>query len=132
VTLTVTGQELVNILEDMADFCITSYTKSPETAYLYVSGLRLQLFVNNSKGSRVREVEVLSADGSYKPLNLAGSYSLVVNNFMADGGDRNETLKAIPKARKYDTGFVDSEVMLDYVQGKTLRETKEERVKNVF
>ncbi|TCW61891.1 5'-nucleotidase C-terminal domain-containing protein [Treponema sp. J25] len=132
VTLTITGQELVNILEDMADFCITSYTKSPETAYLYVSGLRLQLLVNNSKGSRVREVEVLSADGSYKPLNLAGSYSLVVNNFMADGGDRNETLKAIPKARKYDTGFVDSEVMLDYVQGKTLRETKEERVKNIL
>jgi 5'-nucleotidase len=131
VTLAVTGQELVNILEDMADFCITSYSKNPETAYLYLSGVRLQLFVNNPKGSRISNVEVFG-DGSYKSLDPAGSYSLVVNNFMADGGDKNETLKSISKARKYDTGFVDSEVLLDYVLGKTLIERTEERVKNVM
>lgn len=116
----------------MTDFCITSYAKAPETAYVYVSGLKLTLLVNNAKGSRVSEVMVRAKDGSWQPLDSKATYKLVVNNFMADGGDKNVTLGAIPKARKYDTGFVDSEVMLDYVLGKTLKETNEERVKNVF
>jgi 5'-nucleotidase len=132
VTLDVTGEEVQKILEDMTDFCITSYVKAPETAYVYVSGLKLTLLVNNAKGSRVTEVMVKAKDGSWKPLDPKGTYKLVVNNFMADGGDKNVTLGAIPKARKYDTGYVDSEAMLDYVLGKTLKETKEERVKNVF
>jgi 5'-nucleotidase len=132
VTLDVTGEEVLKILEDMTDFCITSYAKAPETAYVYVSGLKLTLLVNNAKGSRVSEVMVRAKDGSWQPLDSKATYKLVVNNFMADGGDKNVTLGAIPKARKYDTGFVDSEVMLDYVLGKTLKETNEERVKNVF
>lgn len=132
VTLDVSGEEVQKILEDMADFCITSYAKTPETAYLYVSGLKLSLLVNNVKGSRVTDVLVKGKDGSWKSLDPHGTYKLVVNNFMADGGDKNITLGAIPKVRKYDTGFVDSEAMLDYVLGKTLSETKEERVKNIF
>lgn len=132
VTLDVTGEEVQKILEDMTDFSITRYTKAPETAYVYVSGLTMTLLVNNAKGSRVTEVMVKAKDGSWKPLDPKGTYKLVVNNFMADGGDTNLTLGAIPKARKYDTGYVDSEAMLDYVLGKTLKETKEERVKNVF
>uniref|UniRef100_A0A7C3IEC9 5'-nucleotidase n=1 Tax=Gracilinema caldarium TaxID=215591 RepID=A0A7C3IEC9_9SPIR len=132
VTLDVSGEEVLKILEDMTDFCITSYAKSPETAYVYVSGLKLTLLVNNAKGARVTEVMVKAKDGSWKPLDPKGTYKLVVNNFIADGGDKNVTLGAIPKARKYDTGYVDSEAMLDYVLGKTLKESKEERVKNLF
>jgi len=94
--------------------------------------MRLTLMVNNAKGSRVTDVMINAKDGSWKPLDSKATYKLVVNNFVADGGDKNETLKAIPKARKYDTGYIDSEAMLDFVLGKTLKETKEERVKNVF
>ncbi|WP_304224019.1 bifunctional UDP-sugar hydrolase/5'-nucleotidase [Gracilinema caldarium] len=132
VTIDVSGEEVKNILEDMADFTISSYAKAPETAYVYVSGLKLSLMVNNAKGARVTDVMVKAKDGSWKALDPKGTYKLVVNNFMADGGDKNTTLAAIPKGRKYDTGFVDSEVMLDYVLGKILSETKEERVKNIF
>ncbi len=132
VTIDVSGEEVVKILEDMTDFCITSYAKSPETAYVYVSGLKLNLLVANTKGSRVTDVMVRAKDGVWKPLDPTGTYKLVVNSFIADGGDKNATLASIPKARKYDTGFVDSEVMLDYVFGKTLSETREERVKNIF
>jgi 5'-nucleotidase len=132
VTLDVSGEEVLKILEDMTDFCISSYSKAPETAYIYVSGMRLTLMVNNAKGSRVTDVMIKAKDGSWKPLDSKATYKLVVNNFVADGGDKNETLKAIPKARKYDTGYIDSEAMLDFVLGKTLKETKEERVKNVF
>jgi len=132
VTLDVSGEEVQKILEDMTDFAINKYAKDPETAYVYVSGLKLTLLVNNAKGSRVTDVMVKAKDGSWQPLDPKGTYKLVVNNFIADGGDKNVTLGAIPKARKYDTGYVDSEAMLDYVFGKTLKETKEERVKNVF
>jgi len=130
-TVDVSGDELVKILEDMADFCITSYGKKQETAYLYVSGLKLTLLVSEPVGARVKDVMV-KKDGAYAPLDPAKKYKLVVNNFMGTGGDKNFTLGKIPGDRKIDTGFIDSEVMLEYVLGKSLKNPKEELVKNVL
>lgn len=130
-TVDVSGAEVVKILEDMADFCITSYGKKQDTAYLYVSGLKLTLLVNQPMGSRVVDVMV-KKDGVYAPLDPAKQYKLVVNNFMGTGGDKNFTLAKIPAERKVDTGFIDSEVMLEYVLGKSLKNPKEELVKNVL
>jgi 5'-nucleotidase len=131
-TMDLSGAEVVKVLEDMTDFCITTYNKTPETAYVYVAGLRMTLLVNGAKGQRVKDVQVKGKDGSFKALDPAATYKVVVNNFMGTGGDKNFTLGEIPAARKVDTGFIDSEAMLDYVLGKTLRNSGEERVKNVL
>lgn len=131
-TMDLTGAEVLKVLDDMTDFCITTYNKTPETAFVYLSGARMTLLVNAAKGERVKDVQVQAKDGSWKPLDLAATYSVVVNNFMGTGGDKNFTLGSLPASRKYDTGFIDSEAMLDYVMGKTLKNSGEERVKNVF
>ncbi len=130
VTADLTGAEVVKVLEDMTGFCIASYGVKPDTAYAYVSGVKFTLMVNAAAGSRVKDVMVKRADGSYAPIDPAKKYKVVVNNFMADGGDKNFTLAKLPADRKYDTGFIDSEAMLDYVLGKTLKNSGEERIKN--
>lgn len=130
VTLNVSGADLIKVLEDMTDFCITSYGKDAGTAYAYVSGLRFTLMVSAAKGARVLNVQVEGADGAWAALDPAATYSLVVNNFMAGGGDKNFTLGAL--SDKYDTGFIDSEAMLDYVAGKELKNISESRIKNVM
>ncbi|OHE67778.1 MAG: hypothetical protein A2Z99_07705 [Treponema sp. GWB1_62_6] len=129
-TVDVSGAETIQILEDMVDFCVTTYTPNkPETAYVYVAGLKLTVDVKAAKGARVKDV-VVGKEGAYKPIDAAAKYKLVVNNFMGGGGDKNFTLEKIPAARKYDTGFIDSEAMLDYVMGKTLKNVGESRVTN--
>jgi len=127
VTVSVTGGELVQVLEDMADFTITSYGTKPGTHFLYVSGMTLSLDTAKARGSRVSQVSIRQAGGAYAPLSGGAKYNLVVNSFMAAGGDKNFTLAGLKD--KYDTGFVDSEAMLSYVEGKTLSNIPEERVK---
>ncbi|MFA6505049.1 MAG: 5'-nucleotidase C-terminal domain-containing protein [Treponemataceae bacterium] len=131
-TIDLTGAEVVKALEDMTDFCITTYGKKPDTAYVYVAGVKMTLLVNEAVGARVKDVQVKKADGSYAAIDAAKKYKIVVNNFMGTGGDKNFTLGKVTADRKYDTGFIDSEVMLDYVLGKTLNNSGEERVKNQF
>ncbi len=131
-TMDLSGAEVLKVLDDMTDFCITTYNKTPETAYVYLAGAKMTLLVNAAKGARVADVQVQAKDGSWKPLDPAATYKVVVNNFMGTGGDKNFTLGALPADRKYDTGFIDSEAMLEYVTGKTLKNSGEERVKNVL
>jgi 5'-nucleotidase/UDP-sugar diphosphatase len=130
VTLDLTGAGVVNVLEDMCDFTVSRYEKSRGTAYVYVAGLRFTLFVNAPKGRRVRNVEVRDTGGAYEPLETARVYKTAVNSFMASGGDKNDTLKEAPG--KYDTGYVDSEATLEYLNGKTLVNRSEERVRQIF
>ena len=59
---------------------------------------------------------------AYKSLDPATTYSVVVNNFIAVGGDLNNMLKATPG--QIDTGFVDAEALLDYVKGMTLKNSE--------
>jgi 5'-nucleotidase len=130
-TMDLTGEEVVRALEDMTDFCITSYGKKPETAFVYVSGVKLTLLVNEPLGARVKDVQV-KKNGVYAPIDPAQKYKIVVNNFMGTGGDKNFTLGKIAANRKIDTGFIDSDVMLEYVLGKTLKNPTEALVKNVL
>jgi hypothetical protein len=91
-TMDLTGAELLKALDDMTDFCITTYNKTPETAYVYLAGAKMTLLVNAAKGSRVTDVQVKAKDGSWKPLDMAATYKVVVNNFM--GYRRRQELHA--------------------------------------
>jgi 5'-nucleotidase / UDP-sugar diphosphatase len=129
ITVNVTGEELRRVLEDAADFTISSYGTRAGTHLLYVSGVILSLDTRAAKGKRVSDVRVKEAGGAYAPLTPLGTYSLVVNSFMAGGGDRNSTLAGL--AGKYDTGHIDAEAFADYVGGKRLANVAEERVRIV-
>jgi 5'-nucleotidase/UDP-sugar diphosphatase len=126
VTLPLKGSDLVKTIEDGADFQISRYGTDPDNPYIYVSGVRFTLELRKPKGQRVSGVEVKGPDGKYTPLDPEAVYKVVVNNFMAAGGDRYDTLKDAPG--KYDTGFNDAEVFMEYIKGKTLVNIPEERI----
>lgn len=115
VTLTLPGSKVLGVLEDMTAFSLER--PSNDNPYVYVSGIRFTLDPKKEKGQRISGAQVETPAG-WVPLEQDKEYTMVVNNFMATGGDKNDTLKGAPG--KYDTGFIDSEAFLSYVTGKTL------------
>ena len=119
VTMPMKGADAVKAIEDGIDFSLGKMGKQlPANPLIYVSGVKFDVDIEKPKGSRVSNPMVL--DGSaYKPLDPAASYTVVVNNFMAAGGDLYSTLKATPG--QIDTGTIDAEALLDYVKDMTLK-----------
>ncbi|MEW5816003.1 MAG: 5'-nucleotidase C-terminal domain-containing protein [Spirochaetota bacterium] len=126
VTVPLKGSDVINVLEDGVDFQVSRYGTDPNNPFLYVSGIKFSIAVSKSKGGRIQNVVVKDKDGKYSPINVNATYKVVVNNFMADGGDKNDTLKNA--AGKYDTGFNDAEVFMEYIKDKRLKTIAEERI----
>ncbi|HRF59626.1 MAG TPA: bifunctional metallophosphatase/5'-nucleotidase [Fimbriimonadaceae bacterium] len=63
------------------------------------------------EGSRVVKVTI---DGL--PLDLKKTYKIVLNSFLAGGGDGHEVLKNA-KGSRLDTGFLDIEAFAEYIKG---------------
>jgi 5'-nucleotidase / UDP-sugar diphosphatase len=119
VLLKMKGAEVVSALEDGVDFGLQRDAKaSPGSPLVYVSGITFDVDPAKPKGSRVANAKVQDGAAT-RPLDAAATYTVVVGSFIANGGDLNATLKAMPG--KMDTGMVDAEALLDYVKGKTLR-----------
>jgi 5'-nucleotidase / UDP-sugar diphosphatase len=118
VTLKATGAQVIGILEDGIDFGLSKYGDSPANPLIYVSGLRVSVKPANPKGSRIVEARVVAPDGSSAPLDPGVSHTMVVNNFIAAGGDLYTTLASIEG--KKDTGHIDAEAFYAYVKDKTL------------
>jgi hypothetical protein len=72
--------------------------------------------MNQAKGSRVSNLELRDSTGTWKPLDPAASYKVITNNFTADGGDKYDTLKAIPAAQREDTFLDYADSFLQYVR----------------
>jgi 5'-nucleotidase/UDP-sugar diphosphatase len=119
VTMKMKGADVVKAIEDGIDFSLGKMGKElPANPLIYVSGTKFDVDITKPNGSRVANAMVL--DGStYKPMDPAATYSVVVNNFMAAGGDLYNTLKTTPG--QMDTGYIDAEALLDYVKGMTLK-----------
>ncbi len=126
VTLKAKGAQVVKAFEDGVDFGLSKYGDFPANPLLYVSGATLSVSPAKPKGSRVSDVKVLSADGTWADLDPSATYTVVVNNFMAAGGDKYDTFASI--ADKKDTGYIDAEAFFAYVKDKTLA-NPEERIK---
>ena len=120
-------QMFKKLIADGVDFQIARYGTDPDNPYLYVSGIRFTLELAAAKGERITEVNVLNTDGDYEPIEADKIYKVVVNNFMAAGGDRYDTLKEA--GGKYDTGFNDAEIFMEYIRDKTLVNLPEERIR---
>jgi 5'-nucleotidase len=126
VTLPLRGSDVEKVLEDGVDFQVSRYGTDPNNPYVYVAGVTFTLEAAKSKGQRIQNVRVKSDSGAYEPIDPEAVYKVVVNNFMAAGGDRYDTLKEA--SGKYDTGFNDAEVFMEYIKDKTLVNLAEERI----
>jgi 5'-nucleotidase / UDP-sugar diphosphatase len=118
VTVKATGEQVVKIFEDGIDFGLSKYGDFPANPLLYVSGATMSVKAANPKGSRVSDVKIQAADGSWASLDPKATYTMVVNNFMAAGGDKYDTLGAL--SAKQDTGYVDAESFFAFVKDKTI------------
>ncbi len=82
--------------------------------FLQVAGLRYTFDLARPAGDRVVKVEVKAGEG-YVPLDLEATYRVVVNSFIAAGGDGFTVLKEA-QGYRVDTGFADAEAFMDYLK----------------
>jgi 5'-nucleotidase len=129
VTMRLTGSEVLAALEEAVDYQVSRYGADERAPYVYVSGMAFTIDLGGPRGGRIRDARVGDEAGGYSPLEASATYVVVVNSFMAEGGDRYDSFK---EARdKYDTGFGDVEAFIDHISGKRLVGRREERVRVV-
>jgi 5'-nucleotidase len=114
--LVMTGAQMKAALEDGVDSVLNG---TGSGAYPYTGGLRFAVDMNQAKGSRISNLELRDSTGAWKPFDLAASYKVITNNFTAEGGDKYDTLKAIPAAQREDTFLDYADSFLQYVRSKS-------------
>lgn len=116
VVLTLTGQEIVDSLEEGLSNVLENGGSTG--AYPYAAGLRYAVDTSMPLGSRISNVEVNPRLAeSWVPIDLAASYGMVTNDFLAaSGGDGYATLKrAFDEGRVVDTQTEYAQGFVDYV-----------------
>ena len=104
VTMTLTGEQVVQVLEEQWQ---PAGAQRPFLK-LGVAGLTYTYDPNAAAGDRI--TQVWAGD---TPLDLTAEYTVVVNSFLASGGDNFATLAA--GADKADSGRVDLQAFVDYL-----------------
>ena len=105
VTMTLTGDQVVDVLEEQWQ----PAGASRPFLKLGVAGLTYTYDPSAAVGERV--TRVLVGD---QPLDPTGAYTVVVNSFLASGGDNFATLA--DGADKADSGRVDLQAFVDYME----------------
>ncbi len=124
--LELAGADIKNALEEGADFQIVQNASNP--LYPYVSGMTYTVNKSSSKGFRISGIKVKNPAGEYADIDMQQTYKLVTNSYLAQGGDGYALLKSF-KGYKYDTGLIDSEVFIEYLQYlKTVSSPEENRI----
>jgi 5'-nucleotidase / UDP-sugar diphosphatase len=111
VLMNLTGQQIKDTLEDGCDYQISKgWDWFPHVAGMTYSVVNSQAV---PKGQRVGSLRVKNGDGSFSDLDMAGTYPIVTNDFLAKGGDGFTTLK---NASSTNTGNIDADVLGDYLR----------------
>ncbi|WP_319542303.1 5'-nucleotidase C-terminal domain-containing protein [uncultured Pseudodesulfovibrio sp.] len=82
-------------------------------AFPYTGGARYAVDMNKPEGARIVSVEIKGRDGQWKSLDAERTYRVVTNSYLAGGGDGYTVMKEV--SSRYDTGFVDTLVFIEYV-----------------
>ncbi|SJZ79795.1 5'-nucleotidase [Trichlorobacter thiogenes] len=127
VLVDLSGAELLKSLEDTVAFMLVKFG-SDTLNMPFVSGIRFSVQLTAPNGSRIECVQVRSDSGNFVPVEPAQRYRVVVNSFVAEGGDGFGVIKTAA-GFKSDTGIIDSDAMQDYLQKLgTIRNTTEQRI----
>jgi 5'-nucleotidase len=81
-TLSLTGKDLRAALENGVSMYEEGAGRFPQ-----VSGMRYTFDPSKPAGKRIISVDVLDAQGEYKPLDPKAIYTVATNDFMCEGGD---------------------------------------------
>lgn len=130
-----TGQEIVDALEFGSRMVEAEYADNGNAvgetgAFLQVSGLRFTIdtsvesgvvqdengmFVSVDGDYRVTDVEILSADGSYSPIELDKTYTVASHNYMIKNCGDGYSMFADNKLL-IDEGMADYDMLISYIQ----------------
>jgi 5'-nucleotidase len=110
VVMEATGGQIRTVIEEALSGIFDSGRS--DGSFPYVAGLRYVAARNAPAGERVLTLEARTPDG-YIPVDSAAVYRVVTNTFVAGGGDGYESLAGIPST---DTGFIDAEVLTEYLR----------------
>ena len=106
------GKTIKEMLENEIDRALIK--KWDTGAFAYFANAKITIDTNASLGERVVRFQIKKGD-SWVDLDENATYTFVTNSYVANGGDY---YKEMWSADKYDTGFVDAEVFLDYAKEK--------------
>lgn len=109
VNLEMTGQQIKDSVEEGAENAVKP--DGSTGAYPYAAGLRWDMDLTQAFGSRVTNLEYQAKDSTeWVAFDLAATYTVVTNSFMAAGGDGYDTMGEI-----FDSGEV-VDTLLDYAK----------------
>ncbi len=117
VNIKLTGTEIKQTLEEAVDFAIAP--EGSTGAYPYAAGLRWHVDLSKPMGERFSQLEVRSkSTGEWSELVTETTYTVVVNNFIAGGGDKYDTLEIVSEDNsKIEDTFIDyANAFVDYVK----------------
>lgn len=117
VNLTLSGAEVKQSVED----ALNRYAANPGSntgAFPYGSGIRWAIDMTAANDERVTNIEVRNrTTGVWGPIDLAASYTVVTNSFLAGGGDGAVTFKAAADdGRIVDTFINYAQGLFDYIE----------------
>ena len=117
VTLDMTGQQIVDVLEEALANPLDNDGSSG--SYPYASGLRFDVDASAAAGSRVSNVEINPrVAGAWAAIDLAATYTVVTNDFIASGRDGYTTFGDVFNAGNVVDTFTEyAQGFIDYVEG---------------
>lgn len=120
VNLDMTGQEIVNVIEDAVDNVVANESSG---AFPVAANLRFDVDMNAVKGERITNVEARrkNDDGSFgewHTIELNEIYVVVTNDFIAQGGDRYDSFVPVyeDESRREDTGLLYTDSLINYIK----------------
>ncbi|GAM09077.1 putative 5'-nucleotidase [Geobacter sp. OR-1] len=114
VLVDLTGAELKQALEEDIDFLIGKFGKDSQ-ALPYIGGAVVTVQPAAANGSRVTALLIKDVNGVYRPVESGTIYRIVVNAFVAKGGDGFTIIRNAGGFRS-DTGIIDSDAFRDFLK----------------
>lgn len=112
----ITGKQVVDTLENAVDNHLAK--KGSSGSHPYAAGLRWDLDMSKAKGNRFTNLEVKDRkNGTWSTLNLEETYTLVTNNYIAEGRDGYTTLGTLfEQGKVVDTFLLYTDSFINYVK----------------
>jgi len=119
VTLELTGQQIIDVLEEALSSGLDS--DGSDGSYPYASGLRFDVDSSRVFGSRISNMEINPRlAGEWKLIDTTANYVVVTNSFLASGRDGYATFGSVFDAGNFvDTYTEYAQAFIDYVEALT-------------
>ncbi|HQB39275.1 MAG TPA: bifunctional metallophosphatase/5'-nucleotidase [Deltaproteobacteria bacterium] len=111
------GAEIKASLEEGLEFLVRKFEGCSQLPLPHLAGARYTVNLTRPAGRRVLQVEIRDARGGWQPLQPTEVYRLVVNSFIAGGGDGFATIKRAARHRE-DSGIIDADAFAAYIKAR--------------